>query len=254
MELRGRSPFITALTAAVLLGVLGAYGVARYHPAHAAEQVAEPSGPATSPPAPTAAGKPASPVDPARIPATGTGQFVVAHGTGKRVGGAGRLVRYQVVVEVGAGVEPAAFASVVEETLADPRGWLGAGQWSFQRVESGHIDLVIHLATPGTVDAICGRYGLHTKGEVSCRGGDNVAINLKRWLTGVPWYADALGDYRHMLLNHEVGHYLGHGHATCPGAGRPAPVMQTQTYGLGACVRNSWPYPDGHTYATGPPA
>jgi hypothetical protein len=42
-------------------------------------------------------------------------------------------------------------------------------------------------------------------------GGRNVVINLKRWLLGVPWYADALEDYRHMVVNHEVGHFLGHG-------------------------------------------
>ena len=50
-------------------------------------------------------------------------------------------------------------------------------------------------------------------------------------------------DYRHYVVNHEVGHVFGNGHVDCPGAGQPAPVMVQQTLSLGGCVKNAWPFP-----------
>ena len=76
-------------------------------------------------------------------------------------------------------------------------------------------------------------------------------INLKRWQLGVAWYPK-LADYRDMVVNHEVGHFLGNGHVVCPRKGAPAPVMARQTFGLEGCAQNPWPYPDGRTYVTGP--
>jgi hypothetical protein len=188
------------------------------------------------------------------VPATGTGRFTIAAGAGPQAGRTGALIRYQVLVEIGSGVPADGFAAIVDATLADPRGWTAGGRWSFQRVPAGPADVQVHLATPATTDLICARHAVRTAGEVSCRGGRDIVVNLRRWLLGVPWYTGALDDYRRMVVNHEVGHFLGHGHARCPAAGSLAPVMQTQTYGLAGCTRNPWPYPDGHTYVTGPAA
>jgi hypothetical protein len=63
-----------------------------------------------------------------------------------------------------------------------------------------------------------------------------------------------LAGYRQMVINHETGHFLGYNHMACPGKGKLAPVMQTQTIALNGCLPNSWPYPDRVHFVTGPPA
>ena len=78
----------------------------------------------------------------------------------------------------------------------------------------------------------------------SCRIGRFVVINQERWRHASPaWNAAgrSLRDYRHMVVNHETGHWLGRGHASCPGRGRPAPVMMQQSKGTGGCRFNPWP-------------
>ena len=62
----------------------------------------------------------------------------------------------------------------------------------------------------------------------------------------------SLSDYRTNVINHEMGHYLGFDHMRCPGAGGPAPIMQTQTIDLGGCVPNSHPYTAEGTFVSGP--
>ncbi len=54
-------------------------------------------------------------------------------------------------------------------------------------------------------------------------------INAYRWAQGSTTYGDAIHAYRQMLINHEVGHRLGHHHVTCDKDGDLAPVMQQQT-------------------------
>jgi Protein of unknown function (DUF3152) len=58
-----------------------------------------------------------------------------------------------------------------------------------------------------------------------------------------------LPTYRQYVVNHEVGHRLGH--MLCPGTRQPAPVMQQQTLGMHGCTVNPWPYPDRKHFYTG---
>ncbi|MCX4559341.1 DUF3152 domain-containing protein [Streptomyces phaeochromogenes] len=187
------------------------------------------------------------------IPASGPGTFATAGGTSGTVGGkGGRVLSYKVVVEDGLTQSAADVAEQVEGILADPRGWTADGRSGFRRVSSGTADFVVRLATPGTVDAICGKYGLNTRGEVNCNVGKDVVVNLKRWLLATPVYAADVDAYRALIINHEVGHFLGHGHVTCPGAGKPAPAMMQQIKGMLGCKPNVWPYDANGRFVTGP--
>ncbi|MFE0416463.1 DUF3152 domain-containing protein [Streptomyces tendae] len=190
--------------------------------------------------------------DPGSIPSSGPGTFTTAGGGGDLVGGSGRTLTYVVQVEDGIGIPAQDVAAEVERVLADERGWTADGKVGFRRVSGGASDFRVRLATAGTVDDICGQYGLDTGGEVNCNVGQDVMVNLKRWLLATQYYADDVTSYRALIINHEVGHFLGHGHEGCPGAGRPAPVMMQQIKGLHGCRTNVWPYDADGRAITGP--
>ncbi|MET9827149.1 DUF3152 domain-containing protein [Streptomyces sp. NPDC006349] len=190
--------------------------------------------------------------DPASIPSSGPGTFATAGGGGDRVGGSARTLTYVVQVEDGIGISARDVATEVERVLADERGWTADGKVGFRRVSGGASDFRVRLATAGTVDDICGQYGLDTGGEVNCNVGQDVMVNLKRWLLATQYYADDVTSYRALIINHEVGHFLGHGHEGCPGAGQPAPVMMQQIKGLHGCRTNVWPYDADGRAVTGP--
>lgn len=184
-------------------------------------------------------------------PQRGTGTWRTATGQGAVAGRAGQLLRYRVAVEGGIGnIDVERFGSQVATILADRRGWTGGGQWRLQRVgPGGPADFTVQLTTPVTRSQLCGD---PTDRYTSCRTGDQVVINVARWVHGVPQFGGDLATYREYLITHEVGHRLGHGHELCPRAGGLAPVMQQQTLGLHGCRPNPWPRPDGAAFA-GPP-
>lgn len=173
------------------------------------------------------------------VPPTGTGRLVVVPGSTPAPRRA-RTVPVRVEVEQGVHINPAVFATFVTTTLNDPRSWGNGGSIGFART-SGEAPLQVVLASPATTDRFCAPLDTNTA-DLSCRSGSRAVINAARWANGTPEYASDLTAYRHYVVNHEVGHWLGHGHVLCPGRGRPAPVMQQQTLGLDGCARNSWPH------------
>lgn len=187
------------------------------------------------------------------LPQSGPGTFVTAPGDGEPAG-KGTPLRYRVEVEKGITLSPADVAAQVERTLADPRGWSADGHSAFQRVSSGPTDFRVRLATPATVDRICAEGGLDTGGKVNCSVHRDVMVNLRRWVLATEFYREDVVGYRSLIINHEVGHFLGHGHVTCPGPGQPAPAMMQQIKGLHGCVPNVWPYDSDGRPVTGPPA
>lgn len=180
---------------------------------------------------------------------SGAGTWTYAEDrSGEVAGSAGTLLRYNVAVEDGLGVDAAEFGDAVRTILADPRSWTAGGGWRFEQVGRGSADFTVYLASPEQRSVLCG----HPNTTVSCRNGDAVVINSARWLTGVPHWDDSLETYREYVINHEVGHRLGNGHEVCPDGGGLSPVMAQQTYQLGGCASNAWPYPDGEAYLEGP--
>lgn len=133
------------------------------------------------------------------------------------------------------------FRQKVAEIFADSRGWSRAGV-KFTEVESGgRLHMV--LASPGEVKKgspiVC-------SSELSCHVDGTVFINDDRW-NGASEAYKGLGvnveDYRTMVVNHEVGHFLGHNHLTSCGIGI-GPIMIDKAANLGACAPTYWPLPN----------
>jgi hypothetical protein len=158
--------------------------------------------------------------------------------------------RFAVEVEDGLPIDHAAFARAIEKILFAPVGWLGRGtRLSLQRVDRPPFDFRVTLAKPRTVDRVC--LPLHTAGRVSCENRGRSVINWLRWSSGSPYWTNQR-KYRRYLINHEVGHSLGHPHRYCGRGGATAPVMQQQTGPATPCVHGFWPKPFERRLSTGP--
>ncbi|MFB7557014.1 DUF3152 domain-containing protein [Streptomyces brevispora] len=182
----------------------------------------------------------------------GSGEFEAVPGAAKAPG-KGHKYRYRIDVEKGLGLDSALFAEAVQKTLNDERSWAHDGEMTFERISTGDPDFVITLASPGTTGDWCEKSGLDTTVDnVSCDSAatERVMINAYRWAQGSSTFGpDKLHSYRQMLINHEVGHRLGHNHVSCRTPGSLAPVMQQQTKSLNIddikCRANAWVYPTG---------
>lgn len=129
------------------------------------------------------------------------------------------------------------FVAAVFSTLNGPQGWRRAGV-RFCPASPEDAELHVRLALPESVDELCAP--IQTKGEVSCALGDYATINVKRWDHGTPAWDD-ITAYRHYVINHEVGHLLGFGHAKrCTASGK-APLMMQQSRRRLPCEPNPWP-------------
>ena len=176
------------------------------------------------------------------VPESGPRTYQAAKKSVRSRSSYGALIRYDVQVEDGLSIDPDTAAVLIQEVLDDPRSWRGSRRWRFDLTRVGQsATLHAYIVTPRTTDRLCAPY--LTRGEVSCKNGNRVVLNAKRWLLGAASYGSDLTNYQRYLVNHEFGHALGKHHVDCSGPGKLAPVMMQQTKGLGACWKNPWPYP-----------
>jgi hypothetical protein len=150
-----------------------------------------------------------------------------------------RRVTYSVTTRGRVSAPMKVFRRQAQQTFDDPRGWRAAGV-QFRRVRRGG-DFTLVLAAAGTLPSFSPGCSVRW----SCRVGRHVVINQLRWRQASPAWnraGRALRDYRHLVVNHETGHWLGRGHVGCRGRGR-APVMMQQSKGTGGCRLNPWPLP-----------
>ncbi len=204
----------------------------------------------------------------------GSGKFRTAGEPGKTFGKGKKKFTYVVEVETtlksSAYGGDDAFAAMVDATLANPKSWVGDPQYSFQHVDEKKLpkgkkpDMRIQLTSPETTAATCGdSYGI----ETSCNfpGEGRVVLNEARWVRGAIPFEGDLGAYRQYMINHEVGHGIGHkAHVPCSKNGALAPIMMQQTISLNnaeiykinpdkafkdnpnTCKANPWVFPFGY--------
>lgn len=135
------------------------------------------------------------------------------------------------------------FENDIFRTLNNPQGWPRAGAtFTLGDANAGNCDFTMYLAQADQVTT----FSADCSDEYSCRVGDDVIINEDRWNGATKQLIKAgltLQRYREMVINHEVGHRLGHidNEPTCAGPGKPAPLMQEQSMGLNGCTPNEWP-------------
>jgi hypothetical protein len=229
-----------------ILAVKGGGDADRPEPASRSAAREDPQGEGTPTIGPSASATISGPVvngrsQPERVesPQSADGSYTVVSGSAPGAGDRKNVIRYVVEVEDGLPFDPDEFAAEVHRILNDPRGWGESEDAVFERVDSGDVRLRVSLSSPDLTDKQC--YPLRTLGRVSCWNGARAVLNAQRWGTGADTFGDDLLSYREYLVNHEVGHALGHGHVQCRAEGEPSPVMVQQTKSLEGCAPNPWP-------------
>jgi len=144
-----------------------------------------------------------------------------------------KTLRYKISIESDIKRSLKNFKKDIHNILSNPKSW----KVNFVQNDT-NFDLEITLASAKNIKTYCGFSGL------SCADPTNnkVWINNSRWTNGAKPSKLSLKNYRIYLINHEVGHLLGFGHAV-PKKNRRVPVMNQHTLGLKGGNPWMWPLP-----------
>src|SRR3954470_6280552 len=108
--------------------------------------------------------------------------FYAASGKGSVKGTGGPLFTYQICTQKGLGLSLNYVVKFIDGVLGHKSyGWTREGTVRFQRTDTKPGTYIL-IAEPDTVDKLC--YPLDTAGEVSCRNGNKVILNVDRWRKG----------------------------------------------------------------------
>lgn len=135
------------------------------------------------------------------------------------------------------------FRDTVVKILNDPRGWK---KYGYRFYESPNADS-INIRLESAAEALCGFPNL------SCwrKNHKDIIINYDNWM-GKSKSKLPIDRYRNYVINHEVGHALGHSHNKCPieeckkrnMIDCPASIMQQMSRGpdvIKPCIESDWP-------------
>ena len=75
----------------------------------------------------------------------------------------------------------------MDQTLANPKSWIGDQRFGFRRVDSGEPTFRITLTSQLTVRQQCG-YTIELEGSCFNRGAGRVVLNEARWVRGAVAY------------------------------------------------------------------
>ncbi|WP_244162399.1 DUF3152 domain-containing protein [Amycolatopsis regifaucium] len=170
----------------------------------------------------------------APFPSTGAGTWRVIPGASGSVAGTGAK-RMTYTVEIENGLELPSFPHEIETIFADPRGWIGLGEVSLQRIDTEDpppsFRVSLTSADTSRRPDLC---GFEIPYDSSCYlvRDRRIVVNHARWVRGAHSFQGDLPGYHQYAINHETGHALGYGHVGCPANGAAAPVMMQQTFGL----------------------
>ena len=136
--------------------------------------------------------------------------------------------------------------SVVDATLADPRGWHAYGFRLVPTDREADADILVTMLRNRTIREALGQ---DFDGFNVCEMGNPaiVMLNHENWHDPPADFAadrapeDRRALYRAYAVNHEVGHALGIHRHSAPHDDGPCDVMYQQTRGTRTCTANPWP-------------